>query len=126
MHPLADSLELNIQKSRSPLQRELALNTILRTCARLRGGRATRLDRNVLSSAFPPGPDSRPFVIQLSELLACTGDGIFSCGLVANGDCVVRKVVRKELVRTPASQSAVTPTNHTAAESALSVAAQSV
>jgi hypothetical protein len=82
----------------SPLDRVTALGSILATCRRLRVGKAARLDRNVVRSAFPPGPDGRPLQVQLSELLIAARDGIFGCQLLPGGDHMVRREVRRELV----------------------------
>ena|SRR5262245_59664644 len=83
---------------RCSLDSAIARGSILNVCRRLRVGREARVDRNVLRSAFPLGRDSRPFDVQLSELLTHAKDGIFGCWRLADGDHVVRREVRKELV----------------------------
>ena len=80
------------------MDRDKARNSVVRTCLRLRGGRETRVDRNVLRSAFPRGLDDRSLEAQLLELLERSNDGIFSCRPLDGGDCMVRRVVRKELM----------------------------
>jgi hypothetical protein len=85
------------------VDRDLARGSILDTCRRLRVGREARLDRNLVRSAFPPGPDGRAVEIQLLELLTAANDGIFKCQTVPVGDCVVLRRVRKALVCQPST-----------------------
>jgi hypothetical protein len=80
------------------MDRDIARGSILDSCRTLRAGRETRLDRNVMRSAFPPGPDGRALEMQLLELLAAANDGVFECRAVPVGDCVVLRRVRKALV----------------------------
>jgi hypothetical protein len=80
------------------LDRDIARNSILVTCRRLRSGKETRLDRNLLRSAFPPGPDARAFQTQVFDLLWAANDGIFACRSIPGGDCIVSRLVRKALV----------------------------
>ena len=80
------------------MDRSAALSSILAICRRLRVGKEARLDRNVVRSAFPPGPDARPLQVQLSELLIAARDGIFGCQPLPDGDHIVRREVRRELV----------------------------
>src|ERR1043166_2414618 len=80
------------------LDRNIARTAILSICHRLRAGHEARLDRNLLASSFPPGPDGRPFEIQLLALLHEANDGIFLCRTLPGGDCSVLRRVRKALL----------------------------
>jgi hypothetical protein len=80
------------------VDRDIARSAILSVCRRLRSGKEARLDKNLLASSFPPGPDDRAFAVQLDELLQATNDGIFASRQLPGGDCVVIRRVRKELV----------------------------
>jgi hypothetical protein len=81
------------------VDQDIARGSILDTCRRLRVGREARLDRNLVRSAFPPGPDGRAVEIQLIELLTAANDGIFKCQAIPVGDCLVLRRVRKALIR---------------------------
>ena len=80
------------------MDRDIARGAILSICRRLRAGREARLDKNLLASSFPPGPDPRAFEVQLRELLHAANDGIFVCRMLPDGDCVVVRRVRKALL----------------------------
>jgi hypothetical protein len=76
------------------VDRDIARDSILKTSRKLAVGGEARLDRNVVSSAFPPGIDERAVEMQIVDFLKGLGDGVFACRPIVagvDGDFVVRR-----------------------------------